>query len=204
MIRCFPFKFELAPLPDLAPPAPACRDWQWWPLRHQQWMTRLLQCSSSPALSGSWLTELSWDWPPSPHRCVHLSLPFGQLPSPPRGRQSKRGAAREPRRQQEGLLPPAPTPGTSEQPHGNVHHEAPEHDEAAVPGDRLPTLSMSAFCEPTQWMSPLTMRLPEISRDPVRKNTPASAAAGPTVGANCRGVNSADVIGQGKSWPLSL
>ena len=38
-------------------------------------------------------------------------------------------------------------------------------------------------------------RSPEVVMEPVRMKTPASAAAGPTVGANCRGGNTADAIG---------
>ena len=38
--------------------------------------------------------------------------------------------------------------------------------------------------------------------DPVRMNTPASAAAGPTVGANCRRGETTDAMGRLKLGPM--
>ena len=60
---------------------------------------------------------------------------------------------------------------------------------------RQPALSLMKLIEPSLQTSPEMTRSPESMMEPVRMNTPASAAACPTVGANCRGGNTADAIG---------
>ena len=46
------------------------------------------------------------------------------------------------------------------------------------------------------------LRSPDAMKDPVRMKTPASAAAGPTVGANSRGGVTADAIGWLEIGPM--
>src|SRR5664279_5007995 len=60
---------------------------------------------------------------------------------------------------------------------------------------KQPALSLTKLSEPNLWTRPQTTRSPEAMTDPVRMKTPASAAAGPTVGANCRGGVTADAMG---------
>src|SRR5664279_3032165 len=60
---------------------------------------------------------------------------------------------------------------------------------------KQPALSLTKLSEPSLWTRPQTTRSPKVMMDPVRMKTPASAAAGPTVGANCRGGVTADAIG---------
>ena len=65
------------------------------------------------------------------------------------------------------------------------------------------------------WTRPQTTRSPEAMTDPVRMKTPASVAAGPTVGANCRGGITEDAIdrltlgpmdtgGTGEGWRIGI
>ena len=56
--------------------------------------------------------------------------------------------------------------------------------------------------EPSLQTRPQTTRSPEAKTDPVRMKTPASAAEGPTVGANCRGGITADAIGWLELGPM--
>jgi hypothetical protein len=66
---------------------------------------------------------------------------------------------------------------------------------------KTPTLSLTKSSEPKRWTKPETTRSPvRDDDDPVRILTPASAAAGPTVGANCRGGVTADAMGMAKLW----
>ena len=55
---------------------------------------------------------------------------------------------------------------------------------------------------PNLWTKPETTRTPGEARDPVRMNTPAGAAAGPTVGANCRRVDKTDPTGRFMLGPM--
>src|SRR5664279_3856918 len=67
---------------------------------------------------------------------------------------------------------------------------------------KQPALSLTKLSEPSLWTRPQTTRSPEVMMDPVRMKTPASAAAGPTVGANCRGGVTADAIGWLELGPM--
>ena len=65
-----------------------------------------------------------------------------------------------------------------------------------------PALLLMKLSEPSLQMSPQTTRSPESMMESVRMITPASAAAGPTVGANCRGGITADAIGWLRVGPM--
>ena len=60
---------------------------------------------------------------------------------------------------------------------------------------KSPALSSMKQSVPNLWTRPETTRTPGEARDPVRMNTPAGAAAGPTVGANCRRGVTTDAMG---------
>jgi hypothetical protein len=65
---------------------------------------------------------------------------------------------------------------------------------------KQPALSLTKSSEPNIWIRPETTRSPEEAMtDPVRMKTPASAAAGPMVGANCRGGVTAVAMGRLKA-----
>src|SRR3954462_10358869 len=64
---------------------------------------------------------------------------------------------------------------------------------------KQPALSLMNRNAPSRWTRPKTTLSPVPMRLPVRMNTPASAAACPTVGTNCRGGVTADATG-GLSW----
>ena len=61
---------------------------------------------------------------------------------------------------------------------------------------KQPALLLMKFSEPSLWKRPETTRSPEAMMDPVRMKTPANAAVGPAVGANCRGGVMADAMGR--------
>ena len=63
---------------------------------------------------------------------------------------------------------------------------------------KQPALSLTKCMSPSLHTNPLSTRSPEVVMEPVRMKTPASAAACPTVGANCRGGVTADAIGMAK------
>ena len=63
---------------------------------------------------------------------------------------------------------------------------------------KQPALSLTKCMSPSLHTNPLSTRSPEVVMEPVRMKTPASAAVGPTVGANCRGGVTADAIGMAK------
>ena len=67
-----------------------------------------------------------------------------------------------------------------------------------------PALSLMKFSAPSLQMSLQTTRSPELMMEPVRNITPASAAACPTVGANCRGGITADAIGWLMLGPMDV